>query len=143
MLERKQKIGIRCVPNMNPAIFLPLAIAIIIALTACTAVKGSIVILENPEGTGFTMDFKEWSAKNKCELILHRNDILQIEFDRESGEINLAVSGKNGSQPYAGNRLESGLFTVAIAETDEYVIQITGSNATGKLTVKNLYNRAK
>lgn len=140
---RKRTAGVRCIRKMNPIIFLPLVIAIIIAISSCTATKGSIVILENPNGTGFTMDFKEWSAKNKCELSLNRDDVLQIEVARESGEITLTVSGKNGSEPYTGNDLESGIFTVAVSETDEYMIRITGKDATGKVTVKNLGSGVK
>jgi hypothetical protein len=136
MLFRKQNAEVRCIKNLNPVIFLPLVIAIIIALTACAPTKGGIVILENPNGTGFTMEFKEYSARNKCELSLNRDDEIQIEITRESGEIALTVSGKNGSEPYAGNGLESGIFTVTVSETDEYVIGITGKRATGEITVK-------
>lgn len=125
---------------MNPTIFLPIAIAIIIAITACAPTKGSIVIFEDPDGTGFSMDFKDWNEKNKCDLSLNKDDVLQIEIARESGEITLVVSGKNGSEPYTGNDLESGIFTVAVSETDKYVVQISGKNATGKIMVKNLEN---
>lgn len=141
MLFRKQTAGMRCVLNMNPVIFLPLAIAIMIALAACTAPKGGIVILETPNGTGFTMKFKEFGARNKCELPLKKDDELQIEISRDDGEIALTISGKNGSEPYKGNDLQSGIFTVAVSETDEYVIMITGGNATGNVTVKNLGSR--
>lgn len=128
---------------MNPIIFLSLVFAIIVAISACTATKGSIVILENPNKTEFTMDFKEWSAKNKCELSLNRGDVLQIGVVREGGEIGLAVRGKKGSEPYTGNDLESCLFTVTVSESDEYLIQITGKDATGKVTVKNVASGAK
>ena len=143
MLFRNQNTGVRCIRKMNPIAFLPLVIAIIIALSACTATKGSVVILEKPNGTGFTMDFKEWSAKNKCELSLNRGDVLQIEIARESGEITFTVNGKKSSEPYTGNDLESGIFTVTVSETDEYVIRITGKDATGKIVVKNLGNGVK
>ena len=106
---------------MHPIIFLPLLIAIIIAISACSAPKGSIVILENPNGTGFTMDFKKWSSNSKCELSLNKGDVLQIEVSREDGEIALMISGRNGSEPYTGNNLKSGLFTVTVSETDKYV----------------------
>jgi nitrogen regulatory protein PII-like uncharacterized protein len=96
MLFRKQNAG-GCVLNMKPVIFLPLMIAVMIALTACTATKGSIMILENANGTGFTMEFKELSARNKCELSLEKDDELQIEISRDEGEIALTISGKNGS----------------------------------------------
>ena len=62
------------------------------------------------------MDFKDWSSNNKCELSLNKGDVLQIEIDREDGKISLRISGKNGSEPYEGNNLESGLFTVKVPE---------------------------
>lgn len=124
--------------DVNPFIFLPLVIAIVVAISACSATKGGIVILENLDGSGFTMDFKEWSSENKCELPLYGGDVLQIEIAREGGEIALAVLGKNGSEPYTGNSLESCAFTVTVSETDEYLIRIKGKDATGKVTVTKL-----
>ena len=116
-------------------IALPLVIALISTISAFTSSKGSIIILENPKGTGFTMDFKEWSSKGKCGLSLKKGDVLQFEVARENGEIALSVCGKNGSEPYTGNNLQSGMFTVTVSETDKYDIRITGKNATGKVTV--------
>lgn len=68
--------------------------------------------------------------------------MLQIEVFREDGEIAFMVSGKNGSEPYAGNNLKSGLFTVTVSETDKYDIRITGKDATGKVMVKKVENVA-
>ena len=113
-------------------------LAAILLLWACAAPKGSIVILENPNGTDFTMNFTQFNAKNKCELSLAAGDVLQVEVTRDSGEIAFTVNGKNGDEPYTGNDLESGIFTIAVSETDEYVFRITGKDATGKITVKNL-----
>jgi hypothetical protein len=143
MFFAKQNARIRRIQNMRLLIFLPLVIAIIVSISACSAPKNSILILENPNGTGFIMDFKEWSSKNKCELSLNKGDVLQIEVVREGGKIALMVSGKNGSQPYTGNNLESGVFTVTVSETDRYDIRITGKNATGKVMVKNVGSIAK
>lgn len=124
--------------TMNLIILLPVLIAVVAAISACSAPKGSIVILENPKGRGFTADFKEWNANNKCELSLNRGDVLQIEVAREAGEIALAVSGKKGSEPYTGNDLKPGVFTVTVSETDDYLIRITGKDATGKVAVKRI-----
>jgi hypothetical protein len=137
MLLAKQN-RIRRRKNMHPIVFLPLFIAVMIAISACSAPKGSIVILDDPDGTGFTMDFNKWNSEDKCELSLGSGDVLQIEVDREDGKIALSVSGKNGSEPYRGNDLESGLFTVTVSDTDDYVFRIEGKDATGKITVKNL-----
>lgn len=136
------KIGAE-IQNVHPIVFLPLFIAILITITNCTAAKGSIVISENPDGTAFTMDFKEWSSQNKCELSLNAGDVVQIEVVREGGEIAFAVSGKNSSEPYAGNNLQSGVFTVTVSETDEFIFRITGKEATRKITVKNLRSKVE
>lgn len=119
-------------------LILPLVIAIIVGISACSATKGSIVILENPNGTGVTMDFKAWSSTNKCELSLNKEEVLQVEVIRESGDIALEIRGKMGSEPYQGNHLTSGMFTVTVHEKDQYVIRISGKNATGKVTVKKV-----
>lgn len=142
MLFSKQNEGVRRSQNTHPAILLPLAI-VIIAIAVYFAPKGRILILENPNGIGFTMDFKEWSSKNKCTLALNKGDVLQIEVLRKDGEIALVVVGRNGSEPYTGKNLRSGLFTVTVSETDEYDIRITGKAATGKIVVKNLGTVAK
>jgi len=138
MFFGKQNTRIRKFKNVQRIIFLPLVIAIIIAVSACSASKGSIVILESPNGTGFTMDFKEWSSKNKCELSLNKGDVLQFEVARVSGEIDLVVSGKNGSEPYTGNDVRSGIFTITVSESDYYTVRITGKAATGMVKVKNV-----
>lgn len=136
MFFEKQN-GIK-VKKLRSNIILVLVIATVLSVSACTAAKGSIVILENPNGSGFSMDFKNWTAQNKCQLSLYRGDVLQFEIVREEGEIALAVRGDKGSEPYTGNRVESGVFTVTVSETDEYLIGITGKNATGKVMVKVL-----
>lgn len=137
MIFRKISAG-KGLSKMNLVIFSGLLTMLFVsALSACTAAEGSIVILEDGHGTGFTMTLKEYGSKNKCELSLNEGDVLQIEVAREDGEISLAISGKKGSEPYAGNDLQSGRFTVTVSQTDEYVIQIKGKAATGNITVKN------
>ncbi|WP_341876675.1 hypothetical protein [Defluviitalea saccharophila] len=124
-----------CRKQPSRIILLPLLITIILGISACIPSKGSIVILEDPNGTGCKMDFKEWSLENKYELSLNKGDVLQIEVDREEGKIALMISGQNGSEPYSGNNLKSGMFTVTVSETDQYAIKIKGKNATGNVTV--------
>ena len=122
---------------------LPIAITFLLLYWVCFPAKGSIVILEGPDKMGFTMEFNAWSKKNKCELSLRKGDMLQVENDRKGGEIALTADGKNGSSPYKGNNLEFGIFTITVSETDEYLIEITGKSATGKVTIKNLEDRNK
>lgn len=119
------------------------ALLALLMFSACAGAKGGIVILEDGRGTGFAMEFKGFNTKNKCELSLAGGDVVQVEVEREEGKIALAVSGKNGSEPYTGNDLGSGIFTIAVFEADDYVFRITGKEATGKVTVKNLGGAAE
>lgn len=111
-----------------------LCFILVINLTACVP-KGSILITEKQDGSGFTMDFNEWSSKDKCKLELNKDDVIQIEIEHEEGNIGLEVTGNKGSEPYEGHKLESRKFTVTISETDTYVFSINGKNATGKIIV--------
>jgi hypothetical protein len=123
MLSRKLGIGI--------------ILVVALLLSAC-ATGGRIVILEEPHGKGFAMDFTNFNANNKCTLALADGDVVQVEIVRDSGRIDLSVSGLKGSEPYRGNDLKTNTFTVRVSETDDYVFRITGNKANGKITVKNL-----
>lgn len=132
MLFRKLREGI----GLEKVSIAILSGVLCLAISACTSAEGSIVILEDGRGMGFTMDLKDFNSRNKCELSLTEGDVVQVEVEREGGEFALKLSGRKGSEPYAGKGLESGSFTVTVSETDDYVFGITGKNATGKITVK-------
>ncbi len=136
MLFRKQNGKIKSIQNTRSILLLPLVL-ILMAISACAVIKGIIIINENPNGTGFTIDLKEWSSKSKCQMSLNKGDELQIEVIREKGEIALQIKGNKGSEPYTGNNLKSGIFTVTVSETDNYDIHITGNDATAKIIIKN------
>lgn len=139
MFLKKRTERRKYIKNVNKAIILcALLVFAMITFSSCAPTKGSIVILENGKGTGFTMEFKKWSNDSKCDLSLVEGDVVQIEVISENGEINLMLKGASGSEPYEGKNLETGIFTVKVSETDEYMMKITGKDATGKVIVKNL-----
>jgi hypothetical protein len=142
MLFRKLNTG-KGSEKMNIIILLRvLSLLLVFSLSACSTSKGGIVILEDGRGTGFTMDIKDYNSNNKCELSLAAGDEVQVKVEHESGKIAFSVNGKNGSEPYTGNDMKSGTFTVTVSETDDYVFRVTGKDATGKITVKN-FGRGK
>jgi len=136
MLLRKQNNGIRRFDRMHPIVFLPVFISIIIVFSNCTRSNGSIEVLDNPDGKGFTVDLGNWTSGRTCEISLNKGDTLLVDIDRETGSIALEISGRNGSEPYTGNNLKSGRFTVTVSETDMYDIRITGRGATGRLIIE-------
>lgn len=122
---------------MRPLLLPALLIITVLALSACTA-KGSMTLFKAPDETAFTMTFEAWSATQAYEWSQDKGDTLQIEIAREKGAIGLTISGKNGSKPYAGRDLQTGLFTVSVYETDTYVLTFTAEQATGKAQIKRL-----
>lgn len=139
MLFRKQDT-VRRKQNLKEIILIIMILAMIIGVSACSPTRGSILILENVDGRGFTMDFKEWTSKDKGQIALDKGDVLQIEVAREAGVIGLVIRGKKGSEPYRGNDLRSGMFTVTVSEGDEYAIEITGKNASGRVKIEIIQN---
>ena len=107
-----------------------------LALWGCSPADKTIVILENGRGTGCSFTLNHWSGSDNCELSLQEGDVLSVEIDRDDGEIGLTIQSKNGSEPYTGNELDSGVFTVTVHETDTYLVSIRGMKATGLVTVE-------
>ena len=138
MLFRNQVKGVNTMEKINILVFLPMVIAVVLACTACTATKGSIVINEKPFGAKFFISLNDWSAQNKCEMSLGEGDEIQVKISREFGKISLTIRGKNGSEPYTGNDLNTGTFTIKVPEESEYVFLIKGENASGSIEIKNL-----
>ncbi len=111
---------------------------IVSTFTACTTIKGTIIMKEKPFGSKFELSLNEWNGKDKCEMTMKKDEVIQVEIFRENGKISMSILGKSGSLPYTGNNLESGTFTVAVQESDDYMIRINGINATGSIILTNL-----
>jgi len=120
----------------KPLFALSLVFALCFTLYACVP-EGGIVILEDGK-TGFSMEFKDYNSKNKCELLLDKGDEVQVEITCDGGKIDFTMSGKKGSEPYSGNDVETTKFTITVAESDDYVFELSCKYASGKIVVKKL-----
>lgn len=119
-----------------------LVLVVLLLLASCKP-TGSIVVVESLDGKEVAINFLEWNKQQEYKLYLQKGDVLQFIINREMGKIGLNVMGRNGSEPYTGNDVESGVFTVTVSETDDYVIFITGEDATGQIRIKRASNRMK
>lgn len=57
-----------------------LVLAMVLTLSVSCTVQGSIMILENPNGTGFEIDLKNWSEKDQCKLFLNRGTCCRLKL---------------------------------------------------------------
>lgn len=99
---------------------------------------GRILITEDGKGTGFTANIEDFSSNETVKMSLEKGHEVQVIVECQDGEIGLTVTSKSGIEPYTGNKLQTGSFTVTISITDKYTFLIKGKNATGKVTIKNL-----
>lgn len=121
------------------AILCVLSVVVIYVLTSLPGPNDDgIVILDSTNGTIFEAELKKYSSNNKFEAELNKGDIVKVEFERKNGEISLSINGKNGSEPYTGNALKSGMFTFTVQETDTYAFSLAGKDASGKIKIVNL-----
>ncbi len=115
--------------------FVPVFAAVLLLSSGCWGSKGSVVILEKPGNTQFDVSFDTWSDSSKCEMSLNKGDEVRVEVALESGELDLSMRGKKGSEPYTGNDIKEIAFTVKADETDVYVFRFSGAKASGIMTL--------
>ncbi len=110
-------------------------VLMLLLLSGCWSSKGSVVILEKPGNTQFDVSFDTWSDSSKCEMSLNKGDEVRVEVALESGELDLSMRGKKGSEPYTGNDIKEIAFTVKADATDGYVFTFSGAKASGIMTL--------
>lgn len=115
-----------------------LGITLLALFTACNASDGSIIITEDINGAGCKMEFKSWGSVDKCDIHLKEGDTVRVDTLYISGEISLSIKGTGGTEPYTGNDLRSGMFTVTVSEEDDYSIELRGKNASGSISVQKI-----
>lgn len=102
-------------------------------LTACGGVQGAVS--EQGDEKAYSIDFTALNTAKAHELLLEKNDTLQVEITHNRGNIKLAIQGKDGHEAYAGNRLLSSVFTVGIPESGKYTVTVAGENSDGSVRI--------
>lgn len=111
-------------------------LAVILSFAWVNSPKG--IVSESFDETGCTIEFAQWSGQSMHELSLNQYDELQVDTVCESGDIALDIRDKNGAEAYAGNGLDTGMFTVKAPQAGEYTIKVTGKKATGGIKINLL-----
>lgn len=65
---------------------------------------------------------------------LNAGDAIAVTVEVESGRLDILIARKDGEVVYRGNEVQSGEFVLAITETGQYIISVTGEQGRGKLT---------
>ncbi len=114
---------------MKKLAFLLLALAL--SLSACagdsTRFSGSLTT----DDRTFSSQFSELNDTLSSVLKLEDGDVIRVEIESDSGELDATI-GISGAQPvYEGKRMPTGAFTVTVHEPGAYTVTVTGRKAKG------------
>lgn len=128
----------RRLKKVHYCIIIGLIIFLVIIISLYNSKKGTILIIEDSSGLGFSVQMSKCNSENKYQLYLSEGDIIKVDVKHTEGIMALTVYGESGSEPYTGNDLRTGVFTFRVSETDNYLFRFKGSSATGTVIIKNL-----
>lgn len=87
--------------------------------------------VKNPDA--YLLDFTSMQQDDSHSLYLAANDVLQVEFGINRGEVNVQI-GIEGEEPiYRGSKVDTANFELPISQPGDYVIAIEAHGAEGFL----------
>ena len=112
--------------------FLLLVLSGIAVFPSCSnqgSFSGSRV--KNPDA--YLLDIKKMNGTDLYTLELREEDVLQIQFETEKGDLYMEIKAPDGTTVYCGNGKETTLFTVNIRESGVYTIAVEARHAQGTI----------
>lgn len=137
MFMRKIVLGKETCCWVRNAFMLLLVLGLLIIASGCSA-RGSADLHKNTQADSVSGTLAKWNGGQNLELQWQAGDVIRVNILCPSGEVALTIRGSKGSEPYTGKGLSKTEFTVTVAQTDTYEIQLQGKNATGSISVERL-----
>lgn len=112
--------------------FLLLVLSGIAVFPSCSnqgSFSGSRV--KNPDA--YLLDIKKMNGTDLYTLELREEDVLQIQFETEKGDLYMEIKAPDGTTVYCGNGKETTFFTVNIRESGVYTIAVEARHAQGTI----------
>ena len=115
--------------------FLLLVLSGIAVFPSCSnqgSFSGSRV--KNPDA--YLLDIKKMNGTDLHTLELREEDVLQIQFETEKGDLYMEIKAPDGTSLYRGNGKETTAFTVNIRKSGIYTIVVEARHAKGTIHVQ-------
>src|SRR5690554_6159561 len=106
----------RRLKKVHYCIIIGLIILLVIIISLYNTKKGTILIIEDSSGLGFSVQMSKYNSEKKYQLYLSKSDMIQVDVKHTEGIMALTVNGESGSEPYTGNDLKTGVFTFRVSE---------------------------
>ena len=85
----------------------------------------------NPDG--YWLDFSYMDKSDSQTMYLESGDTLNVTYEVRNGRIDVTIGISDQDPIYRGSDVQTGAFALPIQETDEYVISVNASKASGRL----------
>lgn len=116
---------------MKKILLLAALFVMVVGATACTArFTGD----ETADETHFALDFSELDGTKWHEMTLGEGAIVDVVIEKESGSLDILVSGEKGEVVYQGSDVDSMVFSLIIRKAYTYKFVVMGENAAGAVS---------
>ncbi|MBQ7934163.1 MAG: hypothetical protein IJ327_05195 [Lachnospiraceae bacterium] len=105
-----------------------------IMVTACgkdATFNGSKVKNEN----NLQMEYTVFNTTEQHEFELEAENRVIVDFEGEGGKVSLTIQKDGEDYIYAGNKMQTGSFSVGVPEAGIYTVIVEGENAKGSIHV--------
>lgn len=105
-----------------------------IMTTACgteATFNGSKVRNEND----LQMEYTVFNTTEQHDFELEAGDSIVVDFEGEGGNVSLTIQKDGEDYIYAGNKMQTGSFSVGASEAGIYTVTVEGKNAKGSIHV--------
>ncbi len=101
-------------------------------VTAC----GSVEFNGNRTGNNseFIMDYSVLNREEIHEMELQKDDVIDVNIESLSGELNVDVISIYGDKVYIGDNVETGTFQLNIPKSSTYIFRVNGKKAKGSIS---------
>ena len=90
--------------------------------------------VKNPDA--YLLDIEKMNGTDLHTLELCEDDILQIQFETEKGDLYMEIKAPDGTTLYRGNGKETTYFTVTIPKSGVYTIVVEARHAKGTIHIQ-------
>lgn len=83
----------------------------------------------------YVLEIQRMNGNDRHTLELRAGDVVQVAFEMEKGELRLQICAPDGTVIYRGNGRKASSFTLNIAQTGAYTMEVKAKQARGNIRI--------
>ncbi len=83
----------------------------------------------------YVLEIQRMNGNDRHTLELRAGDVVRVAFETEKGELRLQICAPDGTVIYRGNGRKASSFTLNIAQTGAYTMEVKAKQARGNIRI--------